>query len=134
MFKVGIVTYLITIFILLFSFKAVSHNDNDHGISAASGDKCVEPLEIIRAKHHILLNAHGHETVVKGIRTTQHSLKNCINCHIQPTADGSFPEKNSEEHFCSGCHISAAVNFTCFDCHASKPLAKTSNASRNKNE
>ena len=31
MFKVGIVTYLITIFILLFSFKAVSHNDDNHG-------------------------------------------------------------------------------------------------------
>ena len=104
-----------------------------HNIPVSSGEKCVEPTDVMRAQHHIFIKHQSHDTVVNGIRTKKYSLNNCIDCHIKPTADGSYPSVNSEEHFCSGCHIKAAAQVECFDCHASKPLNKVE-ISRDKNE
>ena len=54
----------------------------------------------MRSQHHIFIKQQSHDTVVKVIRTEKYSLNNCINCHIKPAADGTYPSVKSEEHFC----------------------------------
>lgn len=83
-----------------------------------SGDKCVEETSFMRKNHMKLLMHQRDETVHKGIRTTKHSLKNCVNCHAS-TKDNNV--LGSEEHFCQGCHTYASVKLDCWECHASKP-------------
>ena len=109
---------------MLFSGASITHENFPHNIDKSVADKCVEPTDIMRSQHHIFIKQQSHDTVVKGIRTEKYSLNNCINCHIKPAADGTYPSVKSEEHFCSGCHIAAAAKVECFDCHASKPFKK----------
>ena len=59
-------------------------------------------------------------TVHEGIRTTQHSLANCVNCHADPRTGRVTGSKDA---FCEGCHSYAAVKLDCFECHADR--AKT---------
>ena len=126
MYNKLVIKILLTFLLVFFSGSSITHENIPHNIDTSLAEKCVEPTEIMRAKHHIFVNQQGHDTVVKGIRTTKYSLKNCINCHVKPLADGNYPSIKSKEHFCSGCHIEAAAQVECFDCHASKPFKKTS--------
>ena len=57
----------------------------------------------------------------KGIRTSKHSLAECINCHVAPEQDGSYARYGDDKHFCSTCHTYAAVNIDCFGCHRDTP-------------
>ncbi|MEZ5672466.1 MAG: hypothetical protein R3E08_08810 [Thiotrichaceae bacterium] len=82
---------------------------------------CVEPLEVMRRMHGQFLKHHRTEAVHQGIRTPQHSLVECINCHVTPNAAGQYPNLEGNEHFCRSCHSYAAVTVDCFQCHASKP-------------
>ena len=66
-----------------------------------------------------LLKHHRDETMRKGIRTTEYSLKNCVSCHASKDTN-SVLGKNG---FCQSCHSYAAVTLDCFECHASKPKA-----------
>ena len=124
MYKKLSIKILLTFVLIFFSGASITHENIQHNIAASSGDKCVEPTEIMRAQHHIFVKHQSHETVVKGIRTKKYSLNNCIDCHIKPTSNGTYPSVKSEEHFCTGCHIAAAAQVECFDCHASKPFKK----------
>lgn len=124
MYKILSIKISLALFLVLFSGSSITHENIKHNIDSSSGDKCVEPTDVMRAQHHIFINHQSHETVVNGIRTKKYSLNNCINCHIKPLADGSYPSVKTEEHFCSACHIAAAVKVECFDCHASKPYKK----------
>ncbi|MEN8219014.1 MAG: Hdr-like menaquinol oxidoreductase cytochrome c subunit [Pseudomonadota bacterium] len=83
---------------------------------------CVAPKEIIRRNHGHFLKHQRDETMRRGVRTTQHSLVACINCHVTPDETGNYPSiKEGTEHFCRSCHSYAAVNIDCFQCHASQP-------------
>ena len=124
MYKILSIKIPLILFLVLYSGSSITHENINHNIDASSGDKCVEPTDVMRAQHHIFINHQSHETVVNGIRTKKYSINNCINCHIQPLADGTYPSAKSEEHFCTGCHIAAAAKVECFDCHASKPFNK----------
>ena len=63
----------------------------------------------------------GHLPAIS-IRTTKHSLKNCIDCHITPNAKGEYARySDSKQHFCASCHEFAAVKIDCFMCHADRP-------------
>ena len=124
MYKILSIKIPLILFLALYSGSSITHENINHNIDASSGDKCVEPTDVMRAQHHIFINHQSHETVVNGIRTKKYSLKNCINCHIKPLADGTYPSAKSEEHFCTACHIAAAAQVECFDCHASKPYKK----------
>ncbi len=80
--------------------------------------KCVEDTQVMRRNHMEYLKHHRDETMHRGIRTKQHSLKECINCHV--------PEQQAEageqkDHFCQSCHSYAGVTIDCFQCHATKP-------------
>ena len=103
------------------------------GLSAATGDvpypdipkgkgeACVEDTEFMRRNHMTLLLHQRDDTMRKGIRTTQHSLKECLDCHAVPGPDSVPVTVNDPKHFCRSCHDYAAVKIDCFQCHASRP-------------
>lgn len=86
----------------------------------AGVEHCVEDTDVMRKQHYSFMLHQRDETTYGGIRTSKHSLKACISCHVQPRADGSFPSHDEPDHFCSSCHNYAAVKVDCFDCHADK--------------
>jgi hypothetical protein len=77
--------------------------------------------ELMRLKHMDLMRHQRDETVHKGIRTKQYSLKACISCHAVPGPDKQSVSITSPKHFCRACHDYAAVKVDCFQCHSSKP-------------
>jgi hypothetical protein len=81
---------------------------------------CVEPIEEMRTNHMEYILDQRDETVHEGIRTKQHSLDECINCHVSDAADA--PHIDSEKHFCNSCHTYASVSIDCFQCHADRPV------------
>jgi hypothetical protein len=93
-------------------------------IQKAKGDKCVEDTDYMRRNHMKLLNHHRDKTMHEGIRTRQHSLKNCIDCHASPDASGKETVLG-KDHFCQSCHSYAAVSIDCFQCHSSKPAGNS---------
>jgi hypothetical protein len=88
------------------------------GITTAG--KCVEDTQFMLRNHMDLLKHHRDRTVHEGVRTTQHSLANCVACHASPQTGRVT---GSEEAFCEGCHRYAAVKLDCFECHADRPAA-----------
>lgn len=86
--------------------------------------KCVEPVEVMRRWHMQRIQHQRDKTMHEGIRTKQHSLVECIECHVSPGAD-----IHTKEHFCTACHSYAAVRIDCFQCHAGTPQAENAPAS-----
>ncbi len=82
---------------------------------------CVEPIEVMRRQHMELIKHQRDETMHKGIRTTKHSLLECVNCHVTYDENQQPVAYKDERHFCSTCHQYAAVSIDCFQCHNSKP-------------
>ena len=85
-------------------------------VNITQGEKCVEPTEVMRRNHMQFILHQRDNTMHRGIRTTPHSLKNCVNCHADPQT-GSVLGKDG---FCQNCHIYAAVHIDCFGCHTDK--------------
>lgn len=79
------------------------------------GDKCVAPTEVMRREHMNMLKHQRDKTVHEGIRTTEHSLKGCIDCHAS-SKNGSVV--GSRDNFCQTCHAYTAVKLDCFECHS----------------
>jgi hypothetical protein len=86
-----------------------------------AGEKCVEPTDVMRRSHMDFILHQRDETMHRGIRTSKHSLKNCVNCHADPVT-GSVLGKDG---FCSSCHHYAAVHIDCFGCHTHKAEKQT---------
>ncbi len=80
------------------------------------GEKCVEPTDIMRRRHMEFILHQRDDTMHRGIRTTRHSLKNCIDCHADPKTNSVL----GEDGFCQNCHAYAAVSMDCFSCHTGK--------------
>ncbi len=79
----------------------------------------------MRTNHMNLLKHKRDRTVYQGIRTVEHSLHGCIDCHVPvPTIDKTI-KHTDREHFCTTCHIELAVKIDCFECHADRPVATT---------
>ena len=68
-----------------------------------------------------ILDHHRDDTVIKGVRTKKLSLKGCVSCHAVKGSDGKAITMKDPRHFCASCHLYAAVQIDCFDCHASRP-------------
>ncbi len=85
-------------------------------VTIHNGDKCVEDTEVMRRSHMEFILHQRDRTVHEGIRTKQHSLKNCINCHADPQTQSVL----GEDGFCQSCHVYASVKMDCFGCHSSK--------------
>lgn len=102
------------------SFEAAAGADKPT-LTRGKGDKCVEDTEFMRRNHMDLLKHQRDETMHKGIRTTKHSLKQCVECHASEKTGSVAAAK---EDFCAACHSYAGVKLDCWDCHATKPMAK----------
>lgn len=87
---------------------------------AVKGEQCVEDTAVMRREHMDMLKHQRDKTMRQGIRTKQHSLKECINCHV-PAEDAPQAAKAEEGHFCMNCHAFAGVKIDCFECHATTP-------------
>jgi hypothetical protein len=88
-------------------------------IEAGAGERCVEDTAFMRRNHMELLRHQRDLTVREGIRTTRHSLANCVTCHASQKT-GRVTGANG---FCASCHSYAGVTLDCFECHADKPAA-----------
>ena len=96
-------------------------------IPEGRGAQCVEDTPFMRRNHMELLKHQRDETMLKGVRSTQYSLKECLNCHVVYGADSVPVTVSSPTHFCRSCHDYAAVSIDCFECHASRPETATQN-------
>ena len=85
------------------------------------GERCVEETAFMRANHMDLLMHQRDRTVIEGIRTKKHSLKECVACHSVPDKNGQPVSYQNPKNFCRSCHDYTAVKIDCFECHASKP-------------
>jgi hypothetical protein len=94
---------------------------NTPTLEKGKGEKCVEDTQFMRRNHMDLLKHHRNDTLRKGIRTTKHSLKGCVDCHASAKTGSVAASKGD---FCAGCHAFAAVKLDCRDCHATKPMKK----------
>ena len=90
-------------------------------IAKGQGESCVEDTNFMRRNHMSMLKHQRDETVLKGVRTRQYSLKECIGCHVVNGPDAIPVTVASPQHFCRSCHDYAAVSIDCFQCHASRP-------------
>ena len=86
-------------------------------IKIEKGDKCVAPAAEMRRDHMTMLLHQRDQTMHRGIRTTRHSLKGCIDCHASPKTNSVL----GKDGFCASCHAYAAVRMDCFECHSSSP-------------
>jgi predicted CXXCH cytochrome family protein len=90
-------------------------------IPKGRGEACVEDTDFMRRNHMSLLMHQRDDTMRKGIRSKQHSLKECLDCHAVEGADSIPVTVANPKHFCRSCHDYAAVRIDCFECHASRP-------------
>jgi len=90
-------------------------------IPRGQGEFCVEDTEFMRRNHMNVLMHQRDDTVRDGVRSKQHSLKECISCHAVTGPDSIAVTVESPQHFCRSCHDYAAVKIDCFQCHASRP-------------
>jgi hypothetical protein len=90
--------------------------------AAAAAGSCVEDTAFMRRNHMELIRHQRDLTVHEGIRTTKHSLANCVSCHADPKTGRVTGSKDA---FCEGCHNYAAVKLDCFECHADRAKAAT---------
>ena len=91
---------------------------------------CVEPKSDMRKNHMNYILHQRDETMHKGIRTSRHSFKNCINCHVVKDKNNKPVTHKDKRHFCNSCHSFAAVKIDCFECHASTPKPGPKKTSR----
>jgi hypothetical protein len=97
-------------------------------IEAGAGERCVEDTVFMRRNHMELLRHQRDRTVHEGIRTTKHSLANCVTCH----AGRKTGRVTGADGFCANCHSYAGVTLDCFECHADKPAATAAVAASGK--
>ena len=95
-------------------------------IETPAGERCVEDTAFMRRNHMEVIRHQRDLTVHEGIRTTRHSLANCVNCHADPKTGRVTGSKDA---FCEGCHSYAAVKLDCFECHADRAQAATATGS-----
>ena len=96
-------------------------------VAAAAPGKCVEDTPYMVRNHPRLLEHHRDRTVRDGVRTTQHSLANCVACHASKETGRVTGSKDA---FCEGCHRYAAVKLDCFECHADRPRPAVAGGTR----
>lgn len=113
----------IAVLALAASLPSLSQADEERylGEGAKEAKSCIEPTELMRRDHMLMLFKQRDLTVHQGIRTKKYSLTHCISCHAKKDAEGEWISQNSPEHFCQGCHVFTGTKIDCFECHAGHP-------------
>lgn len=91
------------------------------GSEAAALSQCVRETGFMRRNHMELLKHQRDATVHQGIRATTDSLAGCIDCHVSYDEQQQPVSVYSSGQFCNACHEFAAVDLSCFGCHATVP-------------
>ncbi len=122
--------------ILLFVITALSACDNGQppklmkAVKQFDTDKELQAhLSHIRKDHMDRLRHKRDETMIRGIRTKEDSLKGCIDCHIPAQHNGKVLRHEDPEHFCATCHNYVAADPDCFQCHVDHPVKGVSKIS-----
>jgi hypothetical protein len=112
------------------AFSGPNRDANGNIVPPPKGEQCVEPTADMRANHMKYLLHKRDLTMHNGIRTRQHSLVECINCHATPDNSGKVTRifDDSGKHFCASCHRAASVKLDCFECHADRPVSSFGSA------
>ena len=88
---------------------------------AAGKAACVEDTAFMRRNHMDLLQHQSQRTVKDGVRTTRHSLANCVDCHADRETNSVLGRNSAgKAGFCAECHAYVAVAPGCFECHSPK--------------
>jgi hypothetical protein len=91
-------------------------------LERGQGERCVEDTAYMRRSHMDVLMHHRDRTVREGVRTRQHSLAGCVECHAgAKTREVASQSHPGREGFCEGCHAYVGVQLDCFGCHATRP-------------
>ncbi len=106
---------------VLLLFAAASSAEVPRPTITHGEGECVEPEDVMKRDHMEFILHQRDETMEKGIRTTKHSLKQCVSCHAIKDDKGEYIHVDNPKHFCASCHEYAAVKIDCFDCHADTP-------------
>ncbi len=112
------------------SYSGPNRDENGQIVPTPKGESCVEPTADMRANHMKYLLHKRDKTMHQGIRTSKHSLVECINCHATPGEDGQIARITDDRHFCASCHQAASVKLDCFECHADRPVSAFTQSSR----
>jgi len=115
--------------LMTFSAFAFADEDSENKPSFApnvphptnGSTECVQPEDEMKKNHMNYILHQRDETMHKGIRTKQYSIKECINCHVPENSEARFGD---DEHFCSSCHNFAGVSIDCFQCHMDRPMGE----------
>lgn len=103
--------------ILLVSGAAFADVTVPH-LDIGKGGHCVNDPKFMRLNHGDLLKHQRTVTVHEGIRGARYSLAGCVDCHASRRNNSVL---GSNQNFCQGCHVYAAVKIDCFECHSSRP-------------
>lgn len=114
--------------LLLLTSSAFSETAVTKGSRAAGLESCVAPTAVMRRNHMDFLKHDRNKTVHQGIRDTQFSLAECVECHATKDDAGAYKPVNAEGQFCESCHNYVAVDLTCFQCHSKTPEAANANS------
>ncbi len=87
-------------------------------LDIGQGGKCVDDPRFMRLNHMQLMRHQRDETVHQGIRGGKYSLAGCVDCHASKKNHSVL---GTDQNFCQGCHVYAAVKIDCFECHSSEP-------------
>jgi len=79
-------------------------------------------IALMRKDHKDLLRHKRDDTMIRGVRTKDNSLKACINCHVPKQHNGKILRHTDPEHFCATCHQYVAAQPDCFKCHVDHPV------------
>lgn len=126
--KVSLASALVFAALLAGCGKAPTEADLNLATAKQKAEQCVESKEVIRTKHMDMLMHQRDATMIEGIRTTKHSLKECVNCHVPANKEDGTPlHYGDKEHFCTTCHAAVGQKIDCFQCHADRPQADQEN-------
>lgn len=94
---------------------AAGDNKPEPTIAQAKGDHCIKDEGFMIRNHPDLLKHQRDDTMRRGIRAGDFSLKRCMECHAGENSS------HAAQTDCDTCHAYAAVKLDCWDCHAKKP-------------
>ncbi len=80
----------------------------------ADKKECIEPVDVMRAEHFVILDVWRDAVVRDGARMWTASDGEVWNMSLQNTCMDCHTNK---EEFCDTCHASNGVDPYCWDCH-----------------
>jgi hypothetical protein len=88
-------------------------------LARPAGERCVAPVEYMRASHMTLLAQWRDRVVRDGVRAEIGAAGRAVTMSLTGTCLGTCHADKAA--FCDRCHAYAAVTPTCWTCHVTPP-------------